>query len=614
MKIYSQIIFLLLTIVSFANAQKSDDEIIAEIGPIKITAGEFKKRYEMVPHVGRDIKGRENRLKAETLYSIISEKLWALEAEDLGFDSTDVMNYTFQAVEDMYLRDALYQKEIKSKLSKEPAKYYEAKKRALVYLNTKFIFTKEKNEIDRLYEELKNGASFDSLLSLRGESLLQKDEPYQIHFGQMAEFAEDSVYSLSVGEFSNPLKSEDGWYIFKLVSVESERIEDDKQVENMEKNIRRVVEGRKEDNVFQDYYRSFFPGHEVQTNGDLFWSFSDKIIIALRNRKNLSEVKDGKSIHLEAGDFYKIKDQFSSDSLNMIFIQLKNDPITLRQFLYSFAFEGFYSASVNPDIIRGQLSARVKRFIEHELLTREANKQNLNDNLEVKNDIEMWRNYYLGTLYKQTLFDSSNVTDAEVLNYYNKKKSSKSLETQVKVIEIYTDSLEVIEKVFSEIEQEIDFKEISKKYSNRQSGNTNVDEEFFPITSHGEIGRIAGTLNIGEIYGPIEVEGAYVIFKVVDKKEAKEKIPDSFDEIKGEFKRQLKADKIKSKMIENTVKLANKYGVKVNQNILYNMDVTNYNMMVYRYMGFGGRLLAVPMTPNFIEWVEPWQRSQSELP
>ena len=614
MKKYSQIIFLLLIVVSFSNAQKSDDEIIAEIGPIKITAGEFKKRYEMVPHIGRHIKGRENRLKAETLYSIISEKLWALEAEKLGFDSTAVMNYTFQAVEDMHLRDALYRKEIKSKLSKDPAKYTEAKKRALVYLNTKFIFAKEKNEIDRLYNELKNGVSFDSLLLLRGESLLQKDEPYQIHFGQMAEFAEDSVYSLSIGEFSSPLQSQDGWYIFKLISVVPEIIENDKQVRNMEKNIRRVVEGREEENVFQSYYRAFFPGHEVQTDGELFWSFSDKVISALKNRKKISEVEEGKSVHLEAEDFYKIKDQFGTDSLNMIFIQFKKDPITLRQFLYSFAFEGFYSASDNPDNIRGQLNSRVKRFIEHELLTREANKQNLKDNIEIKSDIEMWQDYYLGTLYKQTLFDSSNVTDTEILNYYNKRKSSENIETHVQIIEIYTDSLEVIEKVFNEIEQGIDFKKIAKKYSNKRSGNTNAETEYFPINSHGEIGRIAGTLNIGEVYGPIEVSGEYVVFKVIDKKTAKEKIPDSFDEIKDEFKRQLKVDKISSKMIENTVKLANKYGVKVNENILYNMNVTNYNMMVYRYMGFGGRLLAVPLTPNFVEWVEPWQSSQSELP
>jgi len=611
---YSQIIFFLIFVVTLLKAQKIDDRIIAEVGPIKVTAEEFKKRYEMVPHIGRHIKGRENRLKAETLYSIISEKLWALEAEELGFDSTDVMNYTFQAVEDMNLRDALYRKEIKSKLSKDPEKYYEAKKRALVYLNTNFIFAKEKSKIDKIYNELLNDASFDSLLSLRGESLLQKDGPYQIHYGQMAEFAEDSVYNLAVGEFSGPLNSEDGWYIFKLISVEPEIIENDKHVKNMEKNIRRVVESREEERIYQQYYRSFFPGKNVQTDGELFWSFSDKVILSLKNRKILSNIESGKSVHLQAEDFYKIINQFDSDSLNMIFIQFEKDPITLQQFIHAFAFEGFYSSSENPDIIRGQINSRVKRFIEHELLTREANEQNLKDNKEVKNDIEIWREHYLGSLYKQTLFDSSNVTDAEILNYYNKKMSSSNADTQIKIIKIYTDNLEVIEKIFDEIEQEIDFKQIAEKYSNKNSSDTALDMEYSSITSHGEIGRIAENLNIGEVYGPIEDDNEYVVFKVIDKKTSTEKTPRSFNEIKDELKRELKAERISSKMIENTVKLANKYGVKVNEKYLYNIDLTNYNMMVYRYMGFGGRLLAVPLTPNFIEWVEPWQKSQSELP
>ena len=610
-----QIIFLLLLTVSTLSAQSEIDEVIAEIGPVKVTVSEFKKRYEMVPHVGRHIVGRENRLKAEALYSIISEKLWALEAEELGFDSTAIMNYTFQAVEDMHLRDALYRKEIKSKLSDDPEKYAEAKKRALVYLNAKFIFAKEQDEIYRLFNELKNGISFDSLLSLRGEAILQKDEPYQIHFGQMAELAEDSVYDLKINQFSSPLSSPDGWYIFKLISVQPEIIENDKHVKNMNKNVRRVVDSREEETVFQNYYKSFFPGHKVETNGELFWSFSNKIISALEKRKNTSKIEDGKSVHLEAEDFYKIKDKFGSDSLSMVFVQFEKDPLTLQQFLYSFALEGFYSSSDNPDVIRNQLNSRVKRFIEHELLTREANIKGVKDNVEVNNDIKMWRDYYLATLYKQTLFDSSNVSETEVLNYYNKKRSSSDMQNQVKIIEIYTDSLEVIEKVFNEIEQGIDFKKIVVKYSNKKKDqNLNVDSDFFSILSRGEIGRIAGTLNIGDVYGPIEVENEYVVFKIMDKKTSKQEIPETFGEIKGELKKQLKAEKVNGKMIDNTVKLANKYGVKVNEKLLYNMNVVNYNMIVYRYMGFGGRLLAVPLTPNFIEWVEPWQKSQSELP
>jgi len=596
-------------------AQRKDDTVIAEIGPIKVTVDEFKKRYEMVPHVGQHTKGRENRLKAETLYSIISEKLWALEAENLGFDSTAIMNYTFQAVEDMHLRDALYRKEIKSKLSKNPEKYAEAKKRALIYLNTKFIFAKEKSEIDRIFNELNNGNSFDSLLSLRGESVMQKKEPYQIHFGQMSEFAEDTVYSLNLNQYSSPISSQDGWYIFKLISVQPEIIENEKHVKNMNKNIRRIVEGREKEAVFQNYYKSFFPGHKVETNGELFWSFADKIILALQQRKEISKIEDGKSVQLEAEDFYKIKDKFGSDSLSMIFVKFEKDPLTLQQFLYSFALEGFYSSSDNPDVIRNQLNSRVKRFIEHELLTREANIKGVMDDVEVNNDIKMWRDYYLATLYKQTLFDSSNVSEAEVLNYYNKKRSSSDIENQVKIIEIYTDSLEVIEKVFNDIEKGIDFKNIAINYSNK-NGEKKLDVEsgYFSVFSRGGIGRIAATMNIGEVYGPIEVENKYVVFKVIDKKMSKQEIPESFEEIKGELKKQLKAEKVSGKMIDNTVKLANKYGVNVNEQLLYNMNVVNYNMIVYRYMGFGGRLLAVPLTPNFIEWVEPWQKSKSELP
>ncbi|MEN8192697.1 MAG: peptidyl-prolyl cis-trans isomerase [Bacteroidota bacterium] len=614
MQKYSQILLFILSFNTLLNAQKGNDEIIAEVGPIKVTAEEFKKRYEFVPHVGRHIQGREERLKAETIYSIISEKLWALEAEELGFDTTAVMNYSFQAVEEMYLRDALYQKEIKSKLVKDPEKYTEARRRALVYLNTKFLLADDEEEINRIYNELQNGASFDSLLSIRGEAVLQKDGPFQIHFGQIEETVEDSVYSLEVGKFSTPIKSSDGWYIFKLISVTPETIKDDKDIQNIDKNVRQIVEAREENKVYQNYYKSFFPGRKVQTNGEIFWSFSGKVISALENRKKLSDVEDGKTVHLEAEDFNKIKDQFGQDSLELVFIDLEDDPVILEKFLYTFAFEGFYTASSDHDVIRGQLNARVRRFIEQELLAREANTKNVKNDPEVNSDINMWRDYYLASLYKQTLFDSSNVSDEALLNYYNEKRTSENLATQVNIIEIFTDSLEVVEKIFNEVEKEIDFKKIAQKYSNKRVQNAVIESGYFPVTSRGEIGRIAGSLNIGEVYGPIEKENQFVVFKVIDKKESKDTIPDSFDDIKAELKKQLKGENISKKMIENTVKLANKFGVKVNEKLLYNMNIKNYNMLVYRYMGFGGRLLAVPLTPTFIEWVEPWQRSQNDLP
>jgi len=609
MKLILNVILTILLLTTSVFAQNEEDKIIAEVGPIKITVGEFKKRYEMVPHLGRHIKGREERLKIETLYSIIAEKLWALESENLGFDTTDIMKFSFQNVKDMNLRDALYRKEIMDKTIIPDESILEAKRRSLYYLNTKFIHSIDENEIHNLSNQIENGASFDSLLVIREEYALQKNNFYQVHFGQMAEHAENILYNLKLYEVSKPVKSPEGFYLFKLYSIENEIIENDKQVKNMEKNIKRVVEARADDNAYQKYYKSFFPGKKVETDGELFWSFSNKIISSLNKRRELDSIKVGEIVHLAPEDFIAIKNSFGTDSLAMPFVHLENSPVSLKQFLYGFAFQGFYSAFTNHDKIRAQLNSRVKHFIEQEFLAREAKRKGLQELPEVKEDIQMWKDNYLSTLYKKTLFDSSTVSDEDVKQYFINSKSELNSQTLVNIIEINSDNLEVMENIFKDLDSGLDFSQIVSKY-----GSDNKPSGLVPFNSLGELGRVAKGLAVGEIFGPLETENGYSIFKLVDKQENVIELPKEFSEIKGQLKKELKGKKLSNKMIDNTVNLANKYGISVNEKVLFNTPVTNFNMMVYRYMGFGGRLLAVPLTPTFIEWVEKWQKSQKDLP
>jgi parvulin-like peptidyl-prolyl isomerase len=599
----------LIVFISFSSifAQQEEDKIIAEVGPIKITLSEFKKRYEMIPQIGRHIKGRENHLKAETLYSIIAEKLWALESENLGFDSTDIMKLSFQNVKDMNLRDALYRRDIMDKVVILEETIAEAKRRALYYLNTKFIHSMDENEINDISKKIKNGASFDSILVKRAEYSLQTNDFYQIHFGQMAEFAENELFNLKLYDVSNPIKSPEGFYIFKLYSVENEIIENEKQAKNMLQNVNRVLDARANENVYQKFYKTFFPGREAKTDGEMFWSLSNKLIAKVLKRSESEKVKPGEAIHLDSQDFMDIKNEFGNDSLAMPFIFLKNETISLKQFIYSFTFQGFYTSFTDPNKIRAQLNSRVKLFIEQVFLTKEAEKEGLENLPEVKEDIKMWRDNYLATLYKQTLFDSSKVSDKEIEEHYAKSKSIGASQTLINVIEITSNNLDEIVKIFDQLDNGADFKEIAASYLQNESG-------LVTTSSKGEVGQIAKDLAVGEVYGPLEIENKYVIFKLIDKKEEVINLPKEFDEIKAEIKKELKGQKLSNKMIDNTVKLANKYGVTVNEKLLFNLPVTNYNMLVYRYMGFGGRLLAVPLTPTFIEWVEQWQKSKQDLP
>lgn len=607
-------ILLIIILASELFAQANDNRELARVGNKVITVQEFKDRYELSPQIGRHIKDREEYLKAELLYSMIAEKLWAVEAENLGYDTTEIMNLTFKALEKMYWRDALYQEEVRKKVDIAPEEYIEARRRSAVVVNTRYLYSEDKNDIDSLYLILQNGFPFDSLLAIRPEAAMQ-DTQYVVSYGKMEKQAEDEIYSHNPGEYTIPLKSPEGWYIFKVESLAPVSLQSDREARIVEQNIRKTVESRATQRAYSKYYRSLFSSKKVNADGEIFWSFSDKVIRIIRERAAELSPDQGDNINLEADDYYRIAGEFGADSLNMVFIKFPTEPVSLKEFLHEFVFEGFYTNNFEPDNIRARLNARVKGFIEKEILAREALSKGLDNYPDNKLFIDMWHDNYMGTLFKRKMLRDVKVPEEDVYEEYSKEHNTVTYPKQVNIIEILTDSLEVIEKVLQELDKGTDIRELASKYTKRESTKNKGGEfGFFPTTSYGEIGRIAGTLEIGEIYGPLETDDGYSIFKLIDKKEGEKKLPESFEEIKDELTMKIKSERASETMINNTVELANKYGVSVNENLLYNVNVNNLTMVVYRYMGFGGRILAVPMTPPFIEWVEKWQKSKDSLP
>lgn len=609
MKIFAVLMFSSLVLL----AQNNADKVLAKIGNKTITLREFKERYELTPQIGRHNKQREEYLKEELLYSIIAEKLWALEAETLNLDTNEIMKYTFAALEKMYWRDALYSEEVKNKIKIDPKDYVVARQRSAWNLLTKYLYAEKKTEIDSLYQILLNGFPFDTLLVHRPENSLQK-EPYVVYFGRMEKFVEDTLYGLKQGNFSPPLKSPEGWYIFKVDSIVQNIISDEKQAKALEKNIRKVVEARATNQAFNNYVNPFFKDMNISADGEVFWSFSNKIIEKLYKRKEKAKIKDGENVALIDEDFENILKEIPKDTLDMPFIKFQKNPVTLRVFLHDFFFEGFYSNNLDKNVLRAKLNSRVKMFIEKEMLAREAYAKNLNNSEEVKHFLSMWRDNYLGLLYRNTLMKDIKVSDDEVLNKYNESNKTILPTMQVNIIEVLTDSLEVVEMVLDKLDKGADLGELAKKHTKRLwTKERNGEFGFFPVNSYGEIGRIASEMEIGEIYGPLKTDEGYSIFKLIGKKQESENTPKPLEEIKGELKKQLKTEKISQKMIDKTAELANKYGVEVNDQLLKSITPSNLSMVVYRYMGFGGRILAVPYSAPFINWVQKWKQ-ENKLP
>lgn len=600
-------VLLLLFISSVIVAQDNEKEVLAMVGNEEITVDDFKQRYQFIPVLSKDIKGKEEQFKMQFLYTLIAEKLWAKQAEELGFDTTDVIRYSFKALEKMLVRDALYRQEIDDKLELTNETLQDALNKAKYTLKVKYLIADDNENIEEIYENLNSGVSFDSLLMGRPEYNLQQDSILTVRFGELEPALEDSLFALEVGEVTKPVSVLDHWFVFYL---------QDKAADKMDaKLIRKVLEERERKRVYEKFFSKFFSDKRVNTNGYLFWSFAERVIDVLNERRRELNRASGEKVTLEDGDYVKIENSLGADTLGMVFIEFDDDPITLKQFLREFFFNGFYTLTSNPYEIRGQLQLRVKRYIEREMLAREGYKRGLHKLPEVKRDINVWKENYYGALYKRHIAARAEVNESEVRDYYEGDKGEVLMPQQINIVEVLTDSLEVVERVLQEIKKGTSIRTLASEYTIREETKNREGEfGYFPVSEHKEIGEIASRMELGEVYGPLELSEGYSVFKLIGKKEGLTDNSQPFEEVKDKIKEELEYNRFSEMLVEKTVDLASEYGVQVNLNTLYNTGIKNLNMLVYRYIGFGGRILAVPVTPPFYLWAEKWEKEERDLP
>jgi foldase protein PrsA len=249
------------------------------------------------------------------------------------------------------------------------------------------------------------------------------------------------------------------------------------------------------------------------------------------------------------------------------------------------------------------------------LLAREGFKRGLQNLPDVQKYLKMWKDYYLNETLRKEIAQSIQITDEETYEYFMDKNRNTTSVLEVKIIELLTEDLDVIRTVLDELNDGGDFRELAIKYTIREEAkNNNGELGFFPVSEYGEIGRKAALMKIGDIFGPIKVPEGYSLFELLDRKENIDVSLNNYEVEKENIKIEIKNKKYSEALINKSVDLANKYNVQIYNDALSSVEVLNTTTVVYRYFGFGGRLLAVPMTqPNYL-WFQSWQEQEEITP
>jgi hypothetical protein len=297
---------------------------------------------------------------------------------------------------------------------------------------------------------------------------------------------------------------------------------------------------------------------------------------------------------------------FGEDSLKMDFLLFNDKPITLKYFIRTLAYDGFKALEMDMISMRALLDYNARKSIEQELLAREGYKRNLHITPEVQYQLQMWFDNYLFQILQNQFLDSLDISDEEVYDYFQTEVKNKQNSVLVNIVEILTDSLELVQHILNELKNGIDIRELAGKYTKREwTKDRNGEFGLSEADNYGEIGIIASQLEVGDIYGPLELPEGYSVFQLIDRRKNTE-LPLSFEKIKNEYKNQLKYKKLRSKINEFTTQLALKYGLEINWDILNSIEVTNINSFGIRYLGFGGKITAVPLLAPNNNWVESY--------
>ena len=203
-------------------AQKGGkDTVIMRVNGHNITRSEVEMAMEDISVQLRDVPPK---LRYPLIVQYLVERhLLAQKALKDGLANSEEYKKRVRFYQYKALRDAYFQKKIKPRVTEaEIRKVYEkeaGKVKPVERVRAKHILVSTKEEAEKVLKELKAGAKFEDLArkySKDGSKEFGGDLGYFTYEEMVPEFSK-AVFALKKGEVSQPVKTDYGWHIIKLV-------------------------------------------------------------------------------------------------------------------------------------------------------------------------------------------------------------------------------------------------------------------------------------------------------------------------------------------------------------------------------------------------------------
>ncbi len=215
----------LIAVAGFISCAKSEyqEPIIASWQDIELKESEFKTAY--VDYVLSERRIDSEELRKNYAKYVLERKIIASYAAQSGLDTLFEVESSRIIAQETAQRQVYMKHYMDTRISEpEEIDVRSAFKRVYSAVRLEQIFARSKSEIDSLYLSLNRGLDFAELAkkSILKHAPQASDTSYRlgwIRYGMLDYTAELIAFSLEKGQVSRPIRSTQGWHIFKAIDV-----------------------------------------------------------------------------------------------------------------------------------------------------------------------------------------------------------------------------------------------------------------------------------------------------------------------------------------------------------------------------------------------------------
>ncbi len=229
-----------LFFVSGLAAAKEGKEILAEVGPYKLTRAEFEAKLETAPPQIKMILAHQPQLKKALVERWVEISLLSLAAKDAGLEKDPEVKARLDEVTKQILAQAYLEKKLlnQQRVSEEEVKAYYEKHREkyqepravrarhiLIEVPQGATPEQEKEALkkaQRLRERILKGEDFAKLAQEYSADPGTKEKGGELGFftqGQMVKEFEEAAFRLKPGEISEPVRTPFGYHLIQVEEV-----------------------------------------------------------------------------------------------------------------------------------------------------------------------------------------------------------------------------------------------------------------------------------------------------------------------------------------------------------------------------------------------------------